>query len=179
MNTHRVAKPDMCEPSDERAAAVAANDNTQRDAAHPISFVPTVLVPAPAPVVRAGLRAEARQREPVALMGNALAGRTGHPQRGRGRRLPATLEALDRRDQLVREMAGRFFVGYSASATASAIHTELIRYRASGWVRERVEPECPVRHRGRLREFAWHILMTKDFIPSVRALRRTLANKPF
>ena len=115
--------------------------------------------------------------------------RTGGPLAGmagptvstdrRGKRTAQTIEALAERDRLVRAMAARFFGGMSALAAATAIHCELIRYQSSAWTIERVLDACPQRHVGRLREFTWRILKARDYIPSVRALRRTLANKHF
>lgn len=97
----------------------------------------------------------------------------------RGKRTAQTIEALAERDRLVLAMAARFFGGMSLLAQARQVHVELSRYASSAWVLERVFDECPQRHLGRLREFAWRILRTRDHIPSVRALRRTLANKQF
>lgn len=97
----------------------------------------------------------------------------------RGKRTAQTIEALAERDRLVRAMAARFFGGMSALTAATAIHCELTRYQSSAWTFERVLDECPQRHRGRLREFTWRILKARDYLLSVRALRRTLSNKPF
>jgi hypothetical protein len=95
--------------------------------------------------------------------------------RGRGRRLPETVERLALRDQLVRQWAQRFLPGLSALAAAEVIHRELSRYRAAGWSYERTAEDVPIRHLGRPRELAWRILRTHDALPSIRTLRRALA----
>ncbi len=133
------------------------------------------------PRIRVGSSTAPTQPDRASRMGEPEAGVAGPSVSTdrRGKRSPETYAALAERDRLVRALAARFFGGMSLLAQARQVHVELSRYASSAWVLERVLDECPQRHLGRAREFAWHILRTRDYIPSVRALRRTLANKHF
>lgn len=117
--------------------------------------------------------------ERASRMGDAGAGMAGPTVSTdrRGKRTAQTIEALAERDRLVRAMAARFFGGMSLLAQARQVHVELSRYASSAWTYERVVDELPSRHIGRAREYAWRILRVRDYVPSIRALRRTLANK--
>lgn len=85
---------------------------------------------------------------------------------------------LERRDDVLRTMAGRFFAGQPQAAQADAIHTALERYAASAWLRERALDVCPSRHAGAVTASCWTLLRLRDSVPSVRHIRRILAMPP-
>src|SRR5436190_1876545 len=89
------------------------------------------------------------------------------PIDGRGHRLPATLDALARRDRLLREAAHRFFSNVSDREAARQLHTALARYRGGRWRRDRSVPSCPAQHQGKLTAVLWAILRARDHVPSV------------
>jgi hypothetical protein len=67
-----------------------------------------------------------------------------HPMgfcRGRGKRMPATLLAIDERDRYLIE-AARHFPGASDRETARRLPIALLRYREGAWRRTRVEALC-------------------------------------
>lgn len=93
----------------------------------------------------------------------------------RGQRSTATRAALDQRDRLLREAATRFHGGLPKAAQAQRLHTQLMRYRASAWERERCAESCPGRHLGTIYEFLWRVLKLADRGLSARTLRLILA----
>jgi hypothetical protein len=96
--------------------------------------------------------------------------------RGRGRRLPSTLAALDRRDDLLRQAFRRFFpVGTTYSEGADVLHQRLSIYLSSGWRNERSSEHCPQRFAGRLAEYVWLILQAHPVVPASRTIRGILA----
>jgi hypothetical protein len=95
--------------------------------------------------------------------------------RGPGHRLPETLAALARRDELIREAVERFFPGASGHEAARRLHQALDLYACCAWQRERRAAECPARHIGRLTAFCWHILRAVDHVPSEPLIRKIIA----
>jgi hypothetical protein len=96
----------------------------------------------------------------------------------RGHRLPATLDAIDRRNSLLIEIARRFCAGMSDRAAAAWLRTKLSRYRSGAWRRDATELVCPDRHRGIITEVLFCLLKTKDALPSERTIRSVLARTP-
>lgn len=97
----------------------------------------------------------------------------------RGRRTPATLDALDRRDALIVEAVAVHFAGASMNDAAHRLHAALARYEAGPWRRERIAEHCPSRHTGRLTAYCWNILAARAHTPSVRLIRSILARTAF
>jgi hypothetical protein len=94
----------------------------------------------------------------------------------RGRRLQSTIDAIQRRDQLICEIARRFYPGMSDRAAAAIIQTKLARYRSGAWRRDSAELLCPDRHRGIITELLWCLLKTsRDAVPSVETIRKALS----
>ena len=93
----------------------------------------------------------------------------------RGQRSMVLLDALARRDELIRTAAARFCADMSARSAASTLHAALARYHELGWRRDRIEAQCPARHVGRITEACWSILQQRDHVPSERVIRRALA----
>ncbi|MET4030124.1 MULTISPECIES: hypothetical protein [unclassified Bradyrhizobium] len=98
---------------------------------------------------------------------------------GRGQRPPADVLARAVRDHLLRTAAKRFCVGMKDRPAAEFLRTKLARYRAGAWQRDRVEGQCPDRHRGTVTELLWTILTIRDAIPGDRTIRMALALDPF
>jgi hypothetical protein len=97
----------------------------------------------------------------------------------RGRRPPADVLARAVRDHLLRAAADRFCVGMSDRQAAMVLRTKLDRYRLGAWRRDRVEVQCPDRHRSSVTELLWTILKIRDAVPSDRTIRLALALDPF
>ena len=98
-------------------------------------------------------------------------------ERGPGERTPQTLLLIDERDELVRAAARFFGAGLSDRELARRLRHVLSVYREGRWRRDRSEPTCPTRHRGRLDEVLWMILKTRDAVPSERLLRLVLSRR--
>jgi hypothetical protein len=91
-----------------------------------------------------------------------------------GQRSLATRAAIAKRDELIRELARRFYPGLSRNRQAEAIHRELSRYATSTWLHTRADLEC--RHRDGRRRLFWKILEVRGgWVPSVRLLNEILA----
>jgi hypothetical protein len=96
------------------------------------------------------------------------------PLTGRGRRLPSTLDALDRRDELLVEAARRFFPDMSARQAAHFLRTALLRYQTGAWRRTCADLVC--RHQAeRLDALLWELLRARDYVPSERLIRAVLS----
>ena len=95
----------------------------------------------------------------------------------RGKRTAQTIEALARRDAILREIRRRFFAGYSARSAAVEIEKVLRRFEASSWVRERAEDRCPQRHVGRIGELLWSLLRARDCVPSSALIRLVISRE--
>jgi hypothetical protein len=91
----------------------------------------------------------------------------------RGHRSAATLLALDKRDELLRE-AARFFPGCSDREIARRLRAALARYRAGRFRRDRCAASCP-HAAGKLTALLWRLLKTWDAIPSERLIRSALS----
>jgi hypothetical protein len=87
-----------------------------------------------------------------------------------------TLAAKKARDCILRDAAKTMLPGLPLVQAAAHIHSEMLRYRQGAWRRERLLDECPLRHRGTLREMAWQALRLRDAVPSTRSIRRVLAS---
>jgi hypothetical protein len=99
--------------------------------------------------------------------------------RHRGQRSQQVLDALHRRDELLREAAARFYAGMSARTAAVMLHRELARYASLAWRRDRIEVQCPARHVGRIAEQCWLVFAVRDHVPSERVIRRALRHPAF
>ena len=97
------------------------------------------------------------------------------PFDGRGQRPPADVLARAIRDHLLRTAADRFCAAASQREAATMLRTKLIRYRERAWRRNRVEVQCPDRHRGTVTELLWTILKIRDAVPCDRTIRAALA----
>jgi hypothetical protein len=89
-------------------------------------------------------------------------------------RLPETLQAIARRDALLREAAARFCAGMTHHQAAEMLRVKLLRYQTTAWQRDRAAEECPARLSNRLDALLWQILRTRDHIPSAMTIRRAL-----
>lgn len=101
------------------------------------------------------------------------------PVDARGRRPPADVLARAIRDHLLRTAADRFCAGMKHRPAAAMLRSKLIRYREGAWRRDRVEVQCPDRHRGTVTELLWTILKIRDVVPGDRTIRAALALDPF
>jgi hypothetical protein len=91
-----------------------------------------------------------------------------------GQRSVATRSAYDRRDDLVRADAQKFYPTASQADAARELHTALKRYAAAGWKRDRKLPDCPASAKT-LGAILWAILRARDDVPAARTIRRLLA----
>ncbi|WP_439373160.1 hypothetical protein [Bradyrhizobium sp. DASA03120] len=96
------------------------------------------------------------------------------PLDGRGHRLADTTLAIDERDRWLAQAAALYMPGQSSRAAALRLRVALARYREGAWRRQRVEDQCPGRLRGRIEQFCWLILRSRDHVPSERVIRRAL-----
>jgi hypothetical protein len=100
----------------------------------------------------------------------------------RGHRTRATLLLLSERNTLLVEAKRLFYPGCSDSEAARQLHAALSIYRNGRWRRDRVEatiePTCPPRYRGTIREWLWLILRSRDHVPSERLIRLVLGRAP-
>ena len=92
-----------------------------------------------------------------------------------GQRSWCTRTALDQRDRILREAAGRFYGGLPVAAQAQHLHVQLTRYSATAWVRERAFEACPDCRRGMIDELLWRALRHHDRVLSARSIRDILA----
>lgn len=84
------------------------------------------------------------------------------------------LAAIKTRDGILRD-AAKTMPGLPLVGAASRIYTEMLRYRQGAWRRERHLDQCPICHRGTLREMAWQALRLRDHVPKPRSIRRILS----
>jgi hypothetical protein len=96
------------------------------------------------------------------------------PSRGRGKRLPSTLEALARRDELIRTARAQFFASLSEREAAVRIAASIGRYASTAWTRERLADTVPQRHVGKVTAIWWQLLSVHDHAPSAETVRRAL-----
>jgi hypothetical protein len=92
----------------------------------------------------------------------------------RSRRIGADGVARAVRDRLLRATADRFCPAMSDRSAALYLRSQLLRYRAGAFRRDRFCEIYPGRL-GTLTESLWAILMALDRVPSERAIRRTLS----
>ncbi len=97
-------------------------------------------------------------------------GLTGLP----GQRRASTLAAAAEVDALLREAAQRFLADLSVAAQANEIEMHLTRYETTAWLRERGQAQCPVRHKGTIREYCFRILKVGGRSQSAESIRRKL-----
>lgn len=95
-------------------------------------------------------------------------------KRSPGQRTWRTCAVLAERDRLLRVAAARL-AGLSITEQAMALHTELSRYHATAWQRERTYECCPERHAGKITELLWNILKVHDHLLAARSIRLVLA----
>ena len=94
---------------------------------------------------------------------------------GRGHPTPAEMLSRDERNRYLIAAADRFCVGISDNAAADFLFAGLARYRETAWQRkDYAEALCPARHRGRIEEFYWMVLKSRDRLPGVRLVREVL-----
>ena len=92
----------------------------------------------------------------------------------RSRRIGADGRAKAARNDAIRAAADRFCLAMSARSAALYLRSQLLRYRAGAFRRDRFCEIYPGRL-GTLTESLWAILMALDRVPSERAIRRTLS----
>jgi hypothetical protein len=92
-------------------------------------------------------------------------------------RTPNVQLAIDERSRWLREAAERHFTGASHHEQARRLHRALANYATSAWLREGSLSLCPPRHKGRLTEYCWMILKSRDHVPSERNIRRILRGR--
>jgi hypothetical protein len=126
-----------------------------------------------------GARWKARTAGPAMKSVRTIEVMRAEPVDARGRRPPADVLARAVRDHLLRVAAARFCVGMRDRPAASFLRTKLIRYHQGAWRRDRVEVQCPARHRGTINELLWTILSIRDAIPCDRTIRAALALEAF
>jgi hypothetical protein len=85
------------------------------------------------------------------------------------------LARMEDRNRIFRAAAASLPSGFSGVEAATRIRSEILRLRQTSWQRERSLSDCPPRHLGTLREYAWRALRMHDAVPSVRTIRRALA----
>ena len=84
--------------------------------------------------------------------------------------------AIDQRNQLLRQAAGKFWPDLPMSMQAAALASELAGYATATWIRrDRLKPENPDSDES-LRGYLWRALKTHPFPPSERTLRDILAS---
>jgi hypothetical protein len=91
----------------------------------------------------------------------------------RGHRLPSTLDAIASRNALLIEASG-FFSG-SDREIARQLRHRLMTYSQGRWRRSRADPANP-HAPDTIAAMLWAILKVADRVPSVRSIRRTLAD---
>ena len=85
-----------------------------------------------------------------------------------------TVEALDRRDRLLRLIASLYYAGRSCAQQADLIATALARYEAGAdWRKDRSFAAPPAAYRGTERELLFGILRCGS-APAARTIRRVL-----
>ena len=95
------------------------------------------------------------------------------PKRKQRSRNLATQLVQRRHEGLICKTAARFFEG-SAQAQAEQLHSELVRYAAGAWRREREHEKCSAPAES-LKAALWSILTARDYVPSARTIRALLA----
>jgi hypothetical protein len=94
----------------------------------------------------------------------------------RGHRTAATIDAIERRDELLIEIARRFCAGMSAREAARFLRPRWLRYRAGAWRRDQSAEQCPAKHHGRIEALLWQLLRCRDAMPpSVETIRKALS----
>lgn len=93
------------------------------------------------------------------IAGGANADRVLGLARGPGQRTWPTVQALHRRDELLREIASRYFAGMTVTEQARALSVALLRYREGPWRRERAAERAP---RHPLHALLWQTLRSTD-----------------
>lgn len=94
----------------------------------------------------------------------------------RGKRSSETMQALARRDDLLRQAAARFFVGMNHHQAGTALHVRLLRYQTSAWAsRDRAAESCPPRLAGRLDGLLWEILRAHDHVLGAAMIAKILS----
>jgi len=82
---------------------------------------------------------------------------------------------LDERNAYLIE-AARHFTG-SDREIARRLRSRLLIYQQGAWRRDRAELRCPPRHAGRLEAVLWCLLRVRDYVPSERLIRMSLARR--
>lgn len=91
-----------------------------------------------------------------------------------GQRSWLTKAKIAARDELISELAARFYPG-SKNRQAECIHRDLVRYAGSTWRRTRSDEAC--RHGDVRLQLFWRILKARDRVPGVRCVNQILAGR--
>ena len=92
-------------------------------------------------------------------------------------RTDETISILARRDAALREAADQYCPGWTDHAAARHLHHALTVFAAGPWRRERLSPTLPSRYAGKIGAQLWQILKIRPAIPSIRSIRRALADR--
>lgn len=96
---------------------------------------------------------------------------------GVGRRSIGTLQALERRDTLIRQAVAEYLGHHrSAHSRAEALAHQLARYRATTWPRHRTLPSQPPRIAGTIQGAFFEILKILDRDLGYRQVLRIIGN---
>jgi hypothetical protein len=85
------------------------------------------------------------------------------------------VEDRRRRDELLRDIAGRWFPGGSRRRQARLIAEQLGRYEATAWRRDRLFLQPPSMYRGKLREALFRVLKSCRSAPACSTVEKVLA----
>lgn len=91
-----------------------------------------------------------------------------------GQRTAVTTIRIERRDELLREVAARFFPGLPAASQAREIARVMHDYFTRGWVNDRGDAECPARRRAHITGALWHVFKLEPRPLGEDRLRRVL-----
>jgi hypothetical protein len=95
----------------------------------------------------------------------------------RGQRRLATRVRLERRDNLIREAAARFFPGMRTNAQADRLARALARYSDTAWRRDRMVSECPARLVNTLQAYCWELLANNEKVLGAERIKQILRNR--
>ncbi|MGY2845637.1 hypothetical protein ACVIWU_004492 [Bradyrhizobium sp. USDA 4509] len=94
---------------------------------------------------------------------------------GPGQRSLETQAAIERRNDLIRRLARRFYPGRSRNQQAESIHRDLARYAGGSWRTASAAAECP--HRDERRQLLWRVLKARDRVPTARFINDILKSR--
>lgn len=85
-------------------------------------------------------------------------------------------DRVQSRDELIRHAAATFLTG-DMTFRATQLAARLASYRRTAWKRDRFSLACPLRHRGVLQEYLWHVLRLRDLPLAADSIRKILAGE--